>query len=58
MVGRIHTHLLNEVPLVWGSLRLAPIKSHKSFLNETTPAEEPGNEATCKDGPSKANQTR
>ena len=26
-VGRIHTHLRNAVPLVWGSLRLAPIKS-------------------------------
>ena len=25
-VGRIHTHLRNAVPLVWGSLRLAPIK--------------------------------
>ena len=24
--GRIHTHLHNPVPLVWGSLRLAPIK--------------------------------
>ena len=23
-VGRIHTHLRNAVPLVWGSLRLAP----------------------------------
>ena len=26
-VGRIHTHLRNAVPLVWGSLRLAPIKA-------------------------------
>ena len=26
-VGRIHTHLRNAVPLVWGSLRLAPITS-------------------------------
>ena len=24
-VGRIHTHLRNAVPLVWGLLRLAPI---------------------------------
>ena len=24
-VGRIHTHLHNAVPLVWGSLRLAPL---------------------------------
>ena len=24
MVGRVHTHLRNAVPLVWGSLRLAP----------------------------------
>ena len=26
----IHTHLRNAVPLVWGSLRLAPIMSNKS----------------------------
>ena len=26
MVGRIDTHLRNAVPLVWDSLRLAPMK--------------------------------
>ena len=31
-VGRIHTHLRNAVPLVWGSLRLAPTK-HKCVHN-------------------------
>ena len=27
--GRIHTHLRNAVRLVWGSLRLAPIKANE-----------------------------
>ena len=31
-VGRIHTHLCNAVPLVWGSLRLAPINYDYSVL--------------------------
>ena len=29
---RIHTHLRNAVPLVWGSLRLAPIKNAHSVM--------------------------
>ena len=33
-VGHIHTHLCNAVPLVWGSLRFAPIKcwAHMWFV--------------------------
>ena len=31
--GRIHTHLRNAVPLVWGSLRLAPITVGSEPLN-------------------------
>ena len=31
----IHTHVRNAVMLVWGSLRLAPIKSHVWIQSQT-----------------------
>ena len=45
--GRIHTHLDNAVPLVWGSLRLAPTKFLTSESSRLVPRPfENGNEAS------------